>query len=183
MGIALTLVFVWLAGAIGSNVVGKRLIGHGDDFISNLPLIGSIYSPVKQFINNVASAKQSRSFKRVVLAEYPADDRRILGFATGEVPLPNRQAGRAVFVPTSPNPATGWMVILPLSRVVETELTLEEAVRLIVSGGIVVPEKLGKAYTVEPTNEVDFPSPDESDGSKPQSPSTPRSEHAGSHLP
>ena len=75
MGIALTLVFVWLAGAIGSNVVGKRLIGHRDDFISNLPLIGSIYSPVKQFINNVASAKQFRSFKRIILAEYPADDR------------------------------------------------------------------------------------------------------------
>jgi uncharacterized membrane protein len=72
-----------------------------------------------------------------------------------------------------------WLAGAIGSNVVETELTLEEAVRLIVSGGIVVPEKLGKAYTVEPTNEVDFPSPDESDGSKPQSPSTPRSGHAG----
>ena len=157
LGIVLTFVAIWLAGTVGSNVMGRRLIGHGDEILEKLPIIGSIYGPVKQFINNLASGKAASGFKRVVLAEYPSDDRWILGFATGEVSLPDGQPGRCVFVPTSPNPATGWMVIFPKSRVVDTELSVEEAVRLIVSGGIVIPEKLGKAYTVDNQNTVDFP--------------------------
>lgn len=154
LGIVLTFVVIWLAGTVGGNVVGRRIIGHGDEILAKLPLIGSIYSPVKQFIDNVSSAKSTPDFRRVVLAEYPADDRWILGFATGEVTLPDEKPGRCVFVPTSPNPATGWMVIFPKARVVDTDLSVEEAMRLIVSGGIVIPEKLGRAYT---TNEVDFP--------------------------
>lgn len=179
LGIVLTIVVVWLAGAIGSNVMGRRLIGQGDELLARVPIIGSIYSPVKQFIQNVASTKPTNGFKRVVLAEYPSDDRWILGFATGEVPLPDARTGRCVFVPTSPNPATGWMVIFPKDRVLETDLTVEEAMRVIVSGGIVIPEKLGKAYRVDPTNEVDFPVPPESADSALRSQSTPRSGRAG----
>ena len=179
LGIVLTLVVVWLAGGLSGNVVGRRLIGQGDEFLARIPLIGSIYGPVKQFIRNVASANPTTHFKRVVLAEYPSDDRWILGFATGEVSLPGQKVGRCVFVPTSPNPATGWMVIFPENRVVETELSVEEAMRLIISGGIVVPEKLGKAYTVEPTNEVDFPTPTEGADSAPPSQSVPRTGRAG----
>lgn len=188
LGIVLTFVVIWLAGTIGGNVVGRRVIRQGDDLLARLPLIGSIYSPVKQFIDNVANAKATPGFKRVVLAEYPSDDRWILGFATGSVTLPDDQPGRCVFVPTSPNPATGWMVIFPTNRVVETDLTVEEAMRLIVSGGIVIPEKLGKAYTVEPTTEVGFPGPvdgplvesplAEDDSASPP-PTPPRSGHAG----
>ena len=96
--------------------MGRRLIGQGDEFLARIPLIGSIYGPVKQFIRNVASANPTTHFKRVVLAEYPSDDRWILGFATGEVSLPGEKTGRCVFVPTSPNPATGWMVIFPENR-------------------------------------------------------------------
>ena len=178
LGIVLTFVAVWVAGILGSNVVGRRLIGHGDDLIARIPLIGSIYSPVKQFIQSVASTTPTARFKRVVLAEYPSDGRWILGFVTGEIPLPDGETGRCVFVPTSPNPATGWMVIFPESRVVETELTVEDAMRLVISGGIVVPENLGKAYPVKPTNGMDVPAPAESDGSEPPAQTGPRTRHA-----
>lgn len=186
LGIVLTFVVVWLAGSIGNNVVGKRLIGHSNEILARIPIIGSIYSPLKQFIDTVAAPKEAPSFTRVVLAEYPADDRWILGFATGEVTLPGQKPGRCVFVPTLPNPATGWMVIFPQTQVVETDLTVEEAMRQIVSGGIVIPETLGRAYTVDATNKLDFPTPpgpapdapEAGDSvSPPQSP--PRSEHAG----
>ena len=188
LGIALTFIAIWLAGTVGGNVMGRRIIGHGNEILARIPLIGSIYSPVKQFIDNITSSKTISGFKRVVLAEYPSDDRWILGFATGDVTLPTDEEGRCVFVPTSPNPATGWMVIFPKSRVIDTELTVEEAMRLIVSGGIVIPEKLGKAYAVDATNEVDFPGPVEdppdanaraADDSGPQSQTPPQSGHAG----
>jgi uncharacterized membrane protein len=91
LGIVLTLVVVWLAGGLSGNVVGRRLIGQGDEFLARIPLIGSIYGPVKQFIRNVASAQPTTHFKRVVLAEYPSDDRWILGFATGRF---HSRAGR-----------------------------------------------------------------------------------------
>lgn len=146
LGIVLTFIVVWLTGLIGSNVMGRRVIGHGDELIARIPLIGSIYTPVKQFINTIAAPNPRENFGKVVLAEYPADGRWILGFATGEVTLPDEAPGRCVFVPTSPNPATGWMVILPDEKVVDTRLSVEEAMRLIVSGGIVVPESLGTSY-------------------------------------
>ena len=166
LGIALTLVVVWVAGILGGNVVGRRVIGQGDDLIAKIPLIGSIYTPVKQFITTLVSPHPRHSFRRVVLAEYPSDGRWILGFATGEMSLPDGKSGRCVFVPTSPNPATGWMVVFPEDKVQETGLSVEEAMQVIVSGGIVIPEALGRAYVNEdflpfesPPEAADLPDP------------------------
>ncbi len=173
LGIALTLVAVWVAGVLGGNVVGRRVIGQGDEIIARIPLIGSIYTPVKQFISTVVSPHPRHDFRRVVLAEYPSDDRWILGFATGEVTLPEETPGQCVFVPTSPNPATGWMVIFPEDKVQETDLSVEEAMRVIVSGGIVVPEALGHAGVTEDELPL-FQSPPEASGSPDRPPTAAR---------
>jgi uncharacterized membrane protein len=142
LGIVLTILLVWLAGLIAGNVFGRRLIGFGHTFLERLPLIGSIYSPVKKFIEKIATPQKS-GFSQVVLAEYPSDGRWILGFATGEVRLDDRGGlGQCVFVPTSPNPVTGWMVIFPPEKVRKTSLTVEAAMQLIVSAGVVIPPEL-----------------------------------------
>jgi len=142
LGIALTLILIWLAGLVANNVFGRRWIRRGHLFLGRLPIIGSIYSPVKQFIDNVVSP-QKMGFRQVVLAEYPSDGRWILGFATGDIQLDaTGSIGRCVFVPTSPNPATGWTVIFPPEKVRDTSLTVEEAMQLIVSCGIVIPKGL-----------------------------------------
>lgn len=156
LGIVLTLAVVWLAGVLASNVFGKRMVGRGDVLLRRLPLIGSIYGPVKQFIETVVAAENREGFHRVVLAEYPTDGRWILGFATGTVRLDEEgTVGRCVFVPTSPNPATGWTVIFPPEKVRNTPLTVEEAMRLIVSAGVVIPENLKTlgAYGLSPESE------------------------------
>ena len=143
LGILLTLVVIYLAGLLASNVFGRRLIGQGDTLLSKLPIIGSIYSPVKQFIETLASPDKHTGFRRVVLAEYPSEGLWILGFVTGEVQLDAEgKMGCCVFVPTSPNPATGWMVIFPPEKLQDTPLTTEEAMQLILSGGLVIPEAL-----------------------------------------
>ena len=183
LGIILTFLAVWIAGVFGSNVMGRRVIGHSDDFLARLPIIGSIYSPVKQFMSTLVSSDSSQSFRRVVLAEYPSDGRWILGFATGEVRLtPGGKTGRCVFVPTSPNPATGWMVIFPDEKVLETDLTVEEAMRLIVSGGIVVPESLDHAFNrdnVEVTGPIEFGALSEEDRSQSPPPAAAQSGRGG----
>lgn len=143
LGIGLTILLVWLSGMLASNVLGRRLLSKGGAFISRLPIVGAIYTPVKQFIETLVSANENPSFSRVVLAEYPSDGLWILGFGTGQVQMDeDGRMGRCVFVPTSPNPATGWMVICPPEKVRDTHLTVEDAMRLIASGGIVVPDRL-----------------------------------------
>ena len=142
LGIVLTLITIWLAGMIASNVVGRKLIGLGHNFLGRLPLIGNIYSPIKQFIEKIV-APEKTGFSQVVLAEYPSEGLWILGFATGEIQLDEAgNIGRCVFVPTSPNPVTGWMVIFPPHKVKETHLSVESAMQLIVSAGVVIPQEL-----------------------------------------
>ncbi len=142
LGIVLTIILIWISGLIANNVFGRRLIGLGHTFLERLPLIGNIYSPVKQFIEKIAMP-QTTGFRQVVLAEYPSDGRWIVGFATGEVQLDDQGTiGQCVFVPTSPNPVTGWMVIFPPEKVRKTSMSVEAAMQLIVSAGVVIPSEL-----------------------------------------
>lgn len=142
LGIVLTLIVIYFAGLLASNVMGHRLIGLVHNFMAQLPLIGNIYSPVKQFIENIATPRKT-GFSQVVLAEYPSEGLWIVGFATGEVQLDHSGTiGRCVFVPTSPNPITGWMVIFPPEKIRETTMTVEAAMQLVVSAGVVIPPEL-----------------------------------------
>jgi uncharacterized membrane protein len=173
LGLGLTIFVVWLTGVLASNVFGRRLISQGDDFVTRLPVIGNIYAPVKQFIETVVHADERQSFRRVVLAQYPADGRWILGFGTGELKVDESgRQGRCVFVPTSPNPATGWMVIMPPDKVCDTDLTVEDAMRLICSGGIVVPDSLRDLtrFGLDPKATVGAPGPAGHHGSDPPEP-------------
>lgn len=151
LGLVLTLILIWLAGLLAGNVFGKRLIGRGDDLIKRLPVIGSIYGPVKQFMESVVSPDEDRGFNRVVIAEYPSDGLWILGFATGDIPMDEEgRIGCCVFIPTSPNPATGWTVVFPPEKVRNVSLTVEEAMQMIVSAGVVIPDALKSAPADEP---------------------------------
>ncbi|MDE2889017.1 MAG: DUF502 domain-containing protein [Gemmatimonadota bacterium] len=151
LGLVLTLILIWLAGLLAGNVFGKRLIGKGDDLIKRLPVIGSIYGPVKQFMESVVSPDEDRGFNRVVIAEYPSDGLWILGFATGDIPMDeDGRIGCCVFIPTSPNPATGWTVVFPPEKVRNVSLTVEEAMQMIVSAGVVIPDALKSTPSGEP---------------------------------
>ena len=153
LGLVLTFILIWLAGLLASNVFGKRLIGIGDVLIKRLPVIGSIYGPVKQFIESVVSPNEDRGFNRVVLAEYPTEGLWILGFATGDITMDAEgQMGCCVFIPTSPNPATGWTVVFPPEKVRKVSLTVEEAMQMIVSAGVVIPDALKVTSVDKPAN-------------------------------
>ncbi|MCK5378589.1 MAG: DUF502 domain-containing protein [Acidobacteria bacterium] len=146
IGIAAALVFavlaVYLLGKVLTTFVGRRLLSRIDTGISSLPVIGSIYPHAKQ-ISGFIFAEEDMQFQRVVAIEYPRRGCYSLGFATSDgLQKVAKHTGSkllAVFVPTSPTPITGWTVMVPEEEVISLELTVDEAIRFILSCGVLTP--------------------------------------------
>ncbi len=135
----LILIFIfYLIGSLGQFFIGKRLISLGDTVMMKIPLISTIYSATKQVIQSFSSNRAA--FKSVVIVQFPRPGFFAYGFLTGHI---NDSQGRKyckVFIPTTPNPTTGFYEIIPAEEVRETAITIEEAFKTIISGGMVSPE-------------------------------------------
>ncbi len=129
-------------GIITTNVVGKRLLQNGQQALEHLLAVCTIYAPVRKLMENM-SAHDKAGFKRVVLVEYPRKDLWTLGFVAGDVPRAGRDTpANSVFIPTAPNPTTGFLLIVPPEQMRPTELSVEEALQMLVSAGVAVPSSL-----------------------------------------
>lgn len=127
-------------GFMATHVLGRRLIDAFETLLLRVPLISKVYGAVKQALDSVRQMKSNQQFKRVVYVEYPSEGCILIGFVTGQFTDP--ALGKdftMVFLPTSPNPLTGFIVGIPSERIVESGLTLEQATKLIVSAGLVAP--------------------------------------------
>ena len=143
LGVLLTFIILWFVGAVAANVVGKRLLQSAREALERLPLVRTIYAPIHQLMETMASPDKA-GFKKVVLLEYPRKTVWTLGFMAGDVPVDEgRELAHSIFVPTAPNPTTGFMLIVPADQLRDTDLTVEEALKMIVSAGVVVPPTLG----------------------------------------
>ncbi|HUT29602.1 MAG TPA: DUF502 domain-containing protein [Sedimentisphaerales bacterium] len=143
-GFLLALVAVLIVGALLATVVGKTLWRMVEKFIMNTPLLRSIYPSVKQVTDFLLTEEdQKRLFKRVVAIEYPRDGIWSIGFVTGsgltKVADNLNQELFTVLVPTSPTPFTGFVVMVPKKNTIDLGITVEEAFRFIVTGGVVTP--------------------------------------------
>jgi uncharacterized membrane protein len=139
VGVAFTMLAVYLVGAFATNVFGRRIIGFWESLLVRIPLVRKIYTATKQIVESIASTNGS-SFKRVVLVEYPRRGAWVVAFVTNSFHSP--ADGRELvnlFVPTVPNPTSGWMALVPEDEVVETDLTVEEALRIVFSAGVLMP--------------------------------------------
>lgn len=134
---------VWLIGFLATNVVSKRLHDLWDGLVARIPIVSGVYSAVRQLAMAIFS-DATRSFRSVVMIEYPRAGLWALGFVTGiaegEVQQRTQERVVNVFIPTTPNPTSGWYVLVPEKDVITLDMTVEQAFKLIVSGGIVVPE-------------------------------------------
>ncbi|WP_429885248.1 DUF502 domain-containing protein [Geoalkalibacter halelectricus] len=139
LGMIAGILVIYVSGLIASNVFGKRLIHTWDRILSRIPLVKSIYSSSKQLIS-VFSTSGRDSFRRAVYVEFPKEGSFSIAFVTNSVPTPSGKNYYTVFIPTSPNPTSGYVLILEESKVYPTEFSVEEAMKIIMSGGIVVPE-------------------------------------------
>lgn len=138
---AILLVFLYLLGVVGQFVIGKKVVAASEVLVLRIPLVGTIYTATKQVIKAL-SIPDSKAFKSVVLVEFPRAGFYALGYLTGTIRTPDGRELSKVFIPTSPNPTTGFFELIPPDEVVETDLAIEEAFKLIISGGMVSPEVL-----------------------------------------
>ncbi len=142
IGFLLTILILWVVGKVTTNVLTRRLLHDVREAIERLPLVRTIYSPVRKLMETMTSPDKA-GFKQVVLFEYPRKGLWTLGFLAGEVPFEDgRPPAHSIFVPTAPNPTTGFMLIVPRHEIEATGLSVEAAFQMIVSAGVAVPPTL-----------------------------------------
>ncbi|CAI8169240.1 MAG: Uncharacterised protein [Prochlorococcus marinus str. MIT 9215] len=144
LGLTVPMLGILLIGLMARNIVGRWLLEFGEGTLSRIPLAGSVYKTLKQLLETFLR-DNSKRFRRVVLVEYPREGLFSVGFVTGLVG-PSLQAELeqpllSVFIPTAPNPTTGWYTLVPESSVRDLDISVEDAFRTIISAGIVNPDE------------------------------------------
>jgi len=132
---------LYLMGVIATNVLGRRLVSWGDRLFTTIPIVKSIYASSKQ-LTDAFSATQKGSFRQAVFVEFPLEGTFALGFITNELTDAAQQTKVAVFIPTAFLPPMGFLLFLPREKVLPSRLTIEEAIKAIMSVGIVTPSVL-----------------------------------------
>jgi uncharacterized membrane protein len=143
LGVLLAVILVLTTGMIVANLLGRRLIAAWESLLSRIPLVRTLYAGVKQIMEAVLST-DAQSFRRVLLIEYPRKDVWSLAFMTsdklGEVQTSLEDKVIGVFVPTTPNPTSGFVLMVPEKDVIYLDMPVEQGLKMIISMGTVVPE-------------------------------------------
>lgn len=143
LGVILTFIVLLLTGVLAANFVGRAFVGGWESLMDRIPVVRSVYSAAKNFAEIVFS-DSSRAFKKVLLVEYPRKGIFSLAFQTstelGEVQGRTGEDVVGCFVPTTPNPTSGFIIIVPRRDVTELDMDVDEALKMIISLGVVVPE-------------------------------------------
>jgi uncharacterized membrane protein len=139
LGILLTILSVYLLGVIIRNVLGRRLFSWGEKIVLAIPLVSTIYKTIKQFINAFSGTADGKNFQKVIFLQYPRVGVWTLAFVTGESVDANSVEYYHIFVPTTPNPTSGFFIIIPKRETMLTEMTVEEGIKMVISGGLIAP--------------------------------------------
>ncbi|MBE9115357.1 DUF502 domain-containing protein [Lusitaniella coriacea LEGE 07157] len=143
VGFAVPLIFILLIGLMARNIAGRWLLDLGERILQAIPLAGSVYKTLKQILETLLQDSKSR-FRRVVMVEYPRQGVWTLGFVTGtvsdELQKHIAQPMLSVFIPTTPNPTSGWYAAIPENDTIALSMSIEDAFKVLISGGIISPE-------------------------------------------
>lgn len=152
LGLVLALIVLFLTGLLATNLIGRRLIVWGEELVNRIPVVRTVYGGVKSFAESVLS--QSNSFRKVVMVEYPRAGAWSIGFLTAEdVPEVSEKMGEphaAVYISSALNATAGYLVIVPRSQVVELDMSVDAAMKMIITCGVVVPPAPAKAHLAKP---------------------------------
>ncbi|MSO92770.1 MAG: DUF502 domain-containing protein [Rhodospirillales bacterium] len=148
LGLVIVIIGLTLVGWAAAGFVGRLVLRMGERIVQRMPVIRNIYGAAKQIVETVV-ARQSNAFRKAVLVEYPRPGVWAIAFVTGrakgEVQRATGEDYVNVFVPTTPNPTSGFLLFVPKKQVVALDMTVEEAIKLVVSCGLVVPPDRGTA--------------------------------------
>lgn len=158
LGVILVFLILFITGVLAANFMGRAFLGGWESLLDRIPVVRSIYSAAKNFAEIVFS-DSSHAFKRVLLIEYPRKGIFSLAFQTstdlGEIQVRTGEDVVGCFVPTTPNPTSGFIILVPKRDVTVLDMDVDEALKMIISLGVVVPEWSG-----DRTGELPLPVPD-----------------------
>lgn len=144
LGIIGTILLIFLCGLMAKSIIGGKIVRFGEGLLDKIPVVSSVHIALKKIVDSMVMYR-AQSFKKVVLVEFPRKGAYTVGFVTGapgdEI---QRKAGRrciSIYVPTTPNPTSGYLMIFHEDEVVHLDISVEDAFTLIISGGIVNPSK------------------------------------------
>jgi uncharacterized membrane protein len=153
VGAILAIMILLITGFLGANLLGRRLVSTYERILDRIPLVRSVYGSIKHFAEIVFS-EEGTSFKKVLLIEYPRQGLYSLCFLTSENAREVQQRTNddvvTVFLPTTPNPTSGFMLFVPRTDTIELDMPVEDALKMIISLGVVVP----KSHKLHPQNEL-----------------------------
>lgn len=144
VGVIIFLIFTIVVGWVAKGIIGRSLINFAESLVDRMPVVRSIYSGIKQ-ISETVFAQSERSFEKACLVQYPRRGIWAIGFvstvAKGEISDRAETGGKlmSIFVPTTPNPTSGFLLYFPEEDVIELEMTVEDAAKLVISAGLVYP--------------------------------------------
>lgn len=139
IGLIAIIVLIYLAGIVATNVIGRRLFQHGESLLIKVPMVRELYNTFKQVLESVMMP-QKGGFKEVVMVEFPTPGMSTIGFITNRLKDDSEQELVSVYIPTTPNPTSGFMEIIPSKDIKRIAMSVEDAIKMIVSGGMVSPE-------------------------------------------
>jgi uncharacterized membrane protein len=160
LGALLGLLIVLLTGVLVTNFIGRALVAIGEDLLERIPFVRALYSGVKSFSETVLS-NSGNSFKKVLLVEYPRAGAWSMGFQTTDhLPEINTRLGVphvCVFIPTTPNPTSGFIIFVPQSQCIELDMHVDAAMKMIVTLGVVGPSHPASAAAAHPAGRAPAP--------------------------
>jgi uncharacterized membrane protein len=143
LGAVLTVVVVFVTGALASNILGRRLVRFWESILGRIPVVKTIYSGVKQ-VSDTLFAPGGQAFTKALLVQYPREGSWTIAFFTGRPggDVANHLQGDyvSVYVPTTPNPTSGFFLMMPKAEVIELDMSVDEALKYVISMGVVPPD-------------------------------------------
>lgn len=143
LGVVLSLIVLFITGIIAANLFGKRVVTAWESLLARIPLVNTIYSAVKQVAETIFADK-GKSFRKVLLIEYPRKGLWAIAFytgsAVGEIQERTSREVVNVFIPTTPNPTSGFLIMVPREEIIELDMPVDEGIKLIMSLGVIIPE-------------------------------------------
>lgn len=160
LGILTLVILIFLAGMMATNFLGGRLYKRWEEFLDRVPIVRGIYATLKSMMD-ILSFKQREKYNKVVMIQFPKDSNYVLAFVTGETRDEVQELAPEplvhVYVPTSPNPTSGYFLLVPEREVESVDMSVEEAMKLIVSGGLYSSGKTMGVPTIDPKKGTPFP--------------------------
>ena len=146
LGALLTVIVVFVTGALASNILGRRLLRFWESILGRIPVVKTIYSGVKQ-VSDTIFAPGGQAFSKALLVQYPRPGSWTIAFLTGKPggDVANHLRGEylSVYVPTTPNPTSGFFLMMPRADVIELDMSVDEALKYVISMGVVAPDPPG----------------------------------------